>query len=157
MGSANVPGFANYELQYGVSHDPGAFSPPVWGPAPNTVENDILGYWDTSGLAPGPHTLRLIVRDQFGTEYERRVNVFVDVPPPAPVEPTPTWTPTWTPIPAETPVVVETQIPTETPTPAVVETPIPEVTVEEPAPAVPPESPPVETEAQPTETATPSG
>lgn len=123
MGSANVPGLANYELQYGVSHDPGAFSPPIWGPAPNAIENNVLGYWETGNLEPGPHTLRLVVRDQYGTEYEHRVRVFVDRPqaaeePPA-VEPTPTWTPTWTPI------ADEPALPTETPTPSF-ERPLPE-------------------------------
>ncbi len=138
-GSANVPGFANYELQYGISHDPGAFSPAIWGPVGAPIENDVLGYWDTTALIPGPHTLRLVIRDQFGNEYERRVRLFVEAAaPPTPVEIAPTLTPTWTPIAAETPLPIETPIPLETvspepsPTPAEVnseeERPLPEST-----------------------------
>jgi 1A family penicillin-binding protein len=124
VGTANVPGFASYELDYGVSHDPGAFSAPIWGPVPAPVENGILGHWDTSGLGEGPHTLRLVVRDQFGNAYESRIQLFVEHPQPEPVpeEPTPT------------PVPVETE---ETPTPVPVEI------APEPEP-VEPEQPPAE-------------
>jgi hypothetical protein len=149
MGSANVPGFANYEIQYGVSHDPGAFSAAIWGPVGDPVEENILGYWDTSTLFPGPHTLRLVVRDQFGNEYERRVRVFVEAVAAAEPTLTPTWTPipveeipTETPIPAETPIPLETVVPPETEQPPPAETPIPELPVE-------PEAPP------PTDTPTP--
>ena len=148
-GSANVPGFANYELQYGVTHDPGAFSAAIWGPVGNPVENDILGYWDTSTLQPGPHTLRLVIRDQFGSEYERRARVFIDAAPP----PTalPTLTPTWTPVPVEvpptaTPIPVEvaptaTPIPVETVVPEPQPTPLPPPDSERPTPAPPAENP----------------
>ncbi len=78
MGSATVAGFANYELQYGISHDPGAFSGAIWGPVDVPVEDGILGYWETTGLENGPHTLRLVVRDQVGNAYESRVQLFVE-------------------------------------------------------------------------------
>ena len=71
--SANVPDFGSYELQYGVSHNPGAFSTPIFGPVGTPVSNSQLGIWDTTGLENGPHTLRLLVRDQKGAQYEARV------------------------------------------------------------------------------------
>lgn len=141
-GSANIPGLVAYELRYGISHNPGAFSLP-FHTATAPVTDGVLGYWDTSGLDEGPHTLQLIVRDQAGAQYEKRVRLFVapafqTETPTATVEaPTPTWTPTWTPPPPQgsseaTPVPsVETVPPppaTESPTPEAVEataTPVP--------------------------------
>ncbi len=96
-GTVNVPNLAGYELQYGESHDPGAFSPPVAGPYGGTVINGPLAQWDTSALNEGPHTLRLLARDQSGAEYEARVRLFVL--PPAPPVPTDTPTPPFTPVP----------------------------------------------------------
>ena len=129
FGSANAPAFASYELQYGISHDPGAFSPPVAGPFGGPVIDGVLGQWDTSGLRDGPHTLRLVVRDQVGSEYERRVRVYIS-------HATPTWTPqptpTWTPLPQETPIpeppTPEPPTPEPTWTPPPTDTPWPEAT-----------------------------
>lgn len=126
IGSADVPAMASYELQYGVSHDPGAFSAPFWGPAGGPVINNVLGQWDTTGLGEGPHTLRLVVRDQAGAELEQRVRIFVvqSTPTPLPVEPSATWTPEPTvPLPTNTslPVVdTPTALPAATNTPVVV-------------------------------------
>jgi 1A family penicillin-binding protein len=139
VGTANVPGFASYELDYGVSHDPGAFSQPIWGPVPAAVEGGILGHWDTSGLSNGPHTLRLVVRDQFGNAYESRILLFVEQPQAAPVpeEPTPTPEPVEveeTPEPVEIapePVDPDPEQPPAEPTIEVPERPDP---VEEPEP-----------------------
>ena len=72
VGSANVPDFAAYELQYGISHDPGAFSLAIYGPVNSPVANGQLGWWDVSSLENGPHTLRLLVRDTHGRIYEAR-------------------------------------------------------------------------------------
>jgi penicillin-binding protein 1C len=134
-GSASVADFASYELQYGVSHNPGAFSPAIAGPYSAPVIDGILGQWDVRGLNNGPHTLRLLVRDQAGALYEQRVRLFVDNPQAtatwtATPEPTwtslpsatPTWTPlpsatpTWTPLPTAIPTEMPTEIPTEAPT-----------------------------------------
>ncbi len=147
IGTADAPAFASYELQYGISHDPGAFSPPISGPFGNVVIEGTLGQWDTTGLQDGPHTLRLIVRDQAGAEREFRVRVFIthDAPTPLP-EVTPTWTseaPTAMPLPTDTlppPVEPTPMPPVDTP---VVEQPTPEPTWTlpapvEPAPVVPP-------------------
>lgn len=132
FGSASVPNMLSYELQYGESHDPGAFSLPVSGPSAGPVVDGVLGQWDTGALAEGPHTLRLLVRDAIGAQYETRVRLFVAQPAPTAeptatetpyLEPTPTWTPeleptaTWTPElipPPDTPT--PTLWPTDTPT-----------------------------------------
>jgi hypothetical protein len=154
FGSANVPGFANYELQYGISHDPGAFSLAIWGPVGSPVENGVLGQWDTRGLFPGPHTLRLLVRDQFGSEYESRIQLFVlneeETPTPTP---TPTATPTETPAPLDaakpTPAPIQEEpTPTWTPAPPPPTEPGPEPTPEPTATWTPP--PPPAEEATPT-------
>jgi 1A family penicillin-binding protein len=123
-GSANVPGFSSYELQYGISHNPGAFSLPFVGPASTPVNNGVLGQWDTRTLANGPHTLRLVVHDRFGNEYESRVRVIVANPTPTP-EPTPTWTPTWTPTPTVTPTATRPPLVQATPTPPLSPLPTP--------------------------------
>ncbi|MEZ4862332.1 MAG: PBP1A family penicillin-binding protein [Caldilineaceae bacterium] len=115
VGSADAPAFASYELQYGISHDPGAFSAPVAGPFGAPVIDGVLGQWDTTGLGEGPHTLRLVVRDQAGTEYDYRVRLFVAHPTSTPP---PAASPTWTIAapPAATPTEVPPVAPTETPT-----------------------------------------
>jgi 1A family penicillin-binding protein len=109
QGSANVPDFASYELYYGVSHNPEAFSPPIVGPINTPVLDGTLGQWDVTGLGDGPHTLRLLVRDNKGGQFEQRVRIYIS-------HATPTWTPepsaTWTPIPTDTPVAAP---PTDTP------------------------------------------
>ncbi|MFN8441477.1 MAG: PBP1A family penicillin-binding protein [Caldilineaceae bacterium] len=151
MGSANVPDLASWELQYGISHDPGAFSAPFAGPFDQPVLDGALGTWDTRGLGDGPHTLRLLVRDRSGAQYEARIHLFVTQPTEAP-----TVAPTATPLPAESPTDVPTVIiapPTDTPvlatdTPIAVDTatPLPTdtATLE---PAIPTDTPlvPVET------------
>jgi 1A family penicillin-binding protein len=151
VGSADAPAFASYELQYGVSHDPGAFSPPVSGPYGSPIVENVLGQWDTSGLEDGPHTLRLVVRDRAGAERETRVRVFVThEAPPTPVEATPTWTPevpTPLPLPTDTPPV----LPTDTP---VVVLPTPEPTWTLPPP---PETPTAAPPPEPSPTWTPEG
>lgn len=166
IGSADVPAFASYELQYGISHEPGAFSPPVSGPFGGPVRESTLGEWDTTGLQDGPHTLRLVVRDQAGAEREQRVRVFVthEAPTP-PAEATPTWTveaptPTTVAFPTDTPPVPPTNTPLvvaptpelPTPIPPTAEPPTPEPPTPEPTwtlapvetPVVPVEPPPAE-------------
>ena len=132
FGSANVPDFASYELQYGESHDPGAFSQPIYGPANAPVVNGQLGQWDTTQLKSGPHTLRLLVRDNKGAQYEARVRVFVENnAAPTPEQPTPTWTPEVVP-PTETPTLPPAPVP-DTPTPV----PPPPTPLPEPPTAIP--------------------
>jgi 1A family penicillin-binding protein len=156
IGSANAAAFGNYELQYGISHDPGAFSPPIAGPFAVPVHDGTLGLWDTTGLGDGPHTLRLVVRNNVGHEFEQRVRVFISRATPTS---TPEATPTWTPIPTDTPVFVEPPTPTPEPTwtPIPTDTPV----FVEPTPTEPPVEeapPPVEAPVEePTPTWTPEG
>ncbi len=157
-GTANAPAFAAYHLEYGVSHDPGAFSLPIAGPFPAPVLDGFLGEWDVRGLHDGPHTLRLVVQDTFGHAYEARIRVFVEQPTPTP-EPTLTWTPeptlTFTPEPTVTftPEPTLTVAP-EPPTPEPTWTPEPEPT---PTPEAELEPTPTEAPPQPTPTWTPQG
>jgi 1A family penicillin-binding protein len=171
FGTANASDFASYELQYGISHDPGAFSPPIAGPYGSPVINGMLGRWDVRGLENGPHTLRLLVRDRNGALYETRVRLTVENPPatatatwtPLPtLEPTPTWTPlpvlpptaTWTPLPTLPPVP-----PTDTPLPPTVVPPTLAPTETPTLPPAPPTDtplpPPTATEVPPAPTETP--
>ena len=109
-GSANVTGFARYELRYGISHDPGAFSEPVAGPYGSPVINSVLGQWNTRDLDDGPHTLRLVVYDNDGRGYALDRRLFVDNTASTPLPPaTATWTATTAPLqvaPTATPTLV---------------------------------------------------
>jgi hypothetical protein len=122
------------------------------------VVNGQLGQWDTTGLQNGPHTLRLLVRDNRGAQFEARVRVFVENNAATPtLEPTATWTPeivlptpippqpTNTPVPevpTNTPVV---EPPTNTPVPEVpTNTPVPEQPTNTPVPEVPTNTPVME-------------
>jgi penicillin-binding protein 1C len=146
-GTADAPGFQSYALQYGVSHDPGAYSPPVAGPYGAPVIDGFLGEWDTRSLGEGPHTLRLVVTGENGAVFERRVRLFVAAATPTPL-PSPTWTP-----PSATPTLApfptETPWPTATPLPPAVDTPLPTDT------PWPTEPPPVEATATETPTELP--
>lgn len=112
IGTANMPNFRSFELQYGVSHSPEAWSQPIAGPYGAPQIEGVLGQWDVTTLGNGPHTLRLVVSDTLGNAYERRLQVVVAKPTPTP-QPTPTWTP-----PVEQRAV-------EQPTPTPVDTPVP--------------------------------
>jgi membrane carboxypeptidase/penicillin-binding protein PbpC len=115
-GTVNVPNLVSFELQYGESHDPQAFSAPFSGPHGGQVIEGPLGQWDTTGLREGPHTLRLVARDANGGVYETRVRLFVGQQSPPVVEPTvePTPVPPATEVaPPPTPEVIV--LPTDTP------------------------------------------
>ena len=175
FGTANAADFASYELQYGISHDPGAFSPPIAGPYGSPVNNGMLVRWDVRGLENGPHTLRLLVRDRSGGVYETRVRLTVENPP---ATATPTWTPlptleptaTWTPLPTLPPTATWTPLPTlppipptapptvapPTPVPAETPTSLPTLPPPTDTPLPPPtEVPPTATEVPPTPTELP--
>lgn len=147
-GTANAANFQSYELQYGISHDPGAFSPPISGPHGAPVIDGLLGEWDVRGLGEGPHTIRLLVRDQSGAVFEQRVRVYV-----AAATPTPLPTATWTPVPTAEPTAIPTEAPptplpaTEIPPTQVPPTVMPTHTPMPTATFIPP--PPTATEAPP--------
>jgi len=60
---------ARYTLQYGVGQEPAE-----WFSADDdhtaAVREGILGTWDTTGLAPGLYTLRMLIYSQFEEPFE---------------------------------------------------------------------------------------
>ncbi|MBN1200841.1 MAG: transglycosylase domain-containing protein [Anaerolineae bacterium] len=100
MGALTMPDFNRYELRYGVSHAPEAFSQPFAVETTQWPEaNSLLGQLDTRalGLENGPYTLRLVVIDNYGRSVTRDVHVNISNPEPTPVPtalPTPTLAPT---------------------------------------------------------------
>jgi 1A family penicillin-binding protein len=116
VGRANMPDFSHYVVEYGVTHDPGAWGP-VSGPHNTPVESGLLAQWDTRGLHNMGHSLRVLVFDHHGTVVEARVHVVVANPTPTPP---PTPLPTDTPLPTPTPTDTATPGPTATPTPTTI-------------------------------------
>ena len=51
----------NYQIFYGAGSEPTQWFP-VTGPQHREVRNNVLGLWDTHGLAPGLYTLKLSIR-----------------------------------------------------------------------------------------------
>jgi 1A family penicillin-binding protein len=172
-GVALAANFSHYEVEYGVSWGPQAWGP-VAGPFTQPMEGGPLAQWDSGQVPNGPYSLRVVVSDQAGNDYEGRVTILVDNPLPTPTDtrtprpPTATRTPkpaTETPLPAtETPTpppatsTLTPLPPSDTPTPT---SPPPSATPTLQAtstPTPPPASPtptPSETPAPtPTETAT---
>ena len=96
-GSAG-PRFRSYRLEFGPGPAPGEWRP-IGPERDHSVENGVLGLWETADLPPGTYTLRLRVFDEDGHEQESRVTVTVAAPaaaatPTATQAPTPTPTPT---------------------------------------------------------------
>jgi 1A family penicillin-binding protein len=158
-GTAKGPNFAGYQVEWGISHDPGG-----WGiiqeRRPNQVENDLLATWDISELDySGPVTIRVLI---FGPDnpatpeddpaiLESRVllNLLALTPTPTPTgtvtqTPTPTPTQTGTPEPTLTPTMTATPEPTGTAEPTAT-----------PSPSATPEPGATPTEGAPTLTPTP--
>ncbi|MCB8968361.1 MAG: PBP1A family penicillin-binding protein [Ardenticatenaceae bacterium] len=114
LGTVNGPNFAGYQVEYGLSHDPGG-----WGIVQErqggAVENGRLATWDTSGINSfGAITLRILI---FGPDnpytpeedpatLEQRVHLTL-------LQPTATATATAT----ATPLPTATGTPTNTPSP----------------------------------------
>jgi len=141
IGTVRLPNFERYEAQYGVGNDPQGWG---WisGPHLAQVQDGLLTEWDTTYLAPGLYTLRIIAFGREQGRAEARVQVYVAAPtaPPSPTPvqlPTPTATPTLPPtftptpsiaptttfVPAIEPTVTPTVAPTATPTVAITATP----------------------------------
>lgn len=172
-GTAKGPNFAGYQVEWGISHDPGG-----WGVIqerrPNQVENDLLAVWDISELDySGPVTIRVLI---FGPDnpatpeddpalLESRVllNILALTPTPTPTgtateTPTTTPTATATTTTTATPTTTVTPTPTGTATPApILPTPTPTDTppAEPPTPTATPNVVPIEPTATPEATATP--
>jgi len=124
IGSVQLPNFEHYDAQYEGPQGPGWIS----GPHLAQVREGLLTTWDTTHLAPGLYTLRIIAFDREQHRVEARMQVYVAAPTPSatlgasetPV-PEPTGTPTGevtpTPEPSPTPEEIPTAEPTPTPTP----------------------------------------
>jgi len=96
------PSFRSYRLEFGSGREPSAWR--AIGPErDHTVENGVLGIWDTGDLPTGEYTLRLTVFDEGGGETQSWVRVIVAAPSATPtpgrVGPTPTSIVTVTPEP----------------------------------------------------------
>lgn len=59
-GTASGPGFEHYVVEYGAGAAPSSWHP-VGATQYTSVQNGVLGTWDTSGLPDGTYTLRLTV------------------------------------------------------------------------------------------------
>jgi 1A family penicillin-binding protein len=162
-GVALAANFSHYEVEYGVSWGPQAWGP-VAGPFGQPIEGGPLAQWDTRQVPNGPYSLRVVVSDQAGSDYEGRVTILVDNPLPTPTDtrtprpPTATRTPrpaTETPLPpTETPTPPATS--TSTPTPQPSDTPTPTVPPSATPSAQPPSGTATPTAQPPTSTPTPS-
>ncbi len=64
-GSANIPQFQFYKVEYAPTSNPSDSSFANMGPdvRRTAVQNGLLEVWDTTGLADGPYTIRLTVVD----------------------------------------------------------------------------------------------
>lgn len=63
-GTANIPNFQFYKLEFGTGQEPREWSFILSGNAP--IVGGTLGVWDTSPLPPGEYKLRLVVVDITG-------------------------------------------------------------------------------------------
>jgi len=68
VGTANIRDFQYYKLEFGPGDSPTSWSFILSGD--KKVVNGPLGVWDTSALAPGVYTLRLVVVDITGNYPE---------------------------------------------------------------------------------------
>jgi penicillin-binding protein 1C len=82
-GQVQLPNFDRYEMTFGVGSDPQAWG---WisGPHLSPVGDGELTVWDTTHLAPGLYTLRVVAFTRDGMSVEARV--LVNVVEPAPQE-----------------------------------------------------------------------
>jgi membrane peptidoglycan carboxypeptidase len=132
-GSASVPDFAHYLVEYGESFEPGAWGV-VAGPVDQPVVNGELAQWNVAALAKdGPHMLRVVAVDRQGARFESapvRVVVLHDATstPTTPVTETATPTETSTPVPGPTTTETPTETPISLPSPSPTTTETPEPT-----------------------------
>jgi hypothetical protein len=111
MGSASVPGFQFYKVEYGIGPSPSQWAI-VGVMHDRIVVNGQLEVWDTARIPDGVYSLRLQAVKQDGNFDEFIVRQVVV----ANSRPTPTPTPTTSPTPFATYTPVDTPIPEDTPT-----------------------------------------
>ena len=78
LGRAAVRDFVEYRLEYGQGNAPDQWVNIIT--VPFERELGVLGIWDTTNLEPGGYTIRLVVLDEDGEEYEATVVVSVGSP-----------------------------------------------------------------------------
>jgi 1A family penicillin-binding protein len=124
-GSASIPDFAHYLVEYGESFEPGAWGV-VAGPVGQPVVNGELAQWNVAALSrEGPHVLRVVAVDRQGMRFESapvRVMALHDA------TPTPTEPPTETPTPLSSPSPTATASATPTATALALPSPSPTAT-----------------------------
>ncbi len=88
-GTATVPNFTYYELQYASASNPGNFVTIEQHNIQQSGDAQFLGQWDVSAIPNGQYILRLIAVSNTGAqaEFSRNVNIFHAVPT-APIQPT---------------------------------------------------------------------
>lgn len=100
-GAIVAPKISYYELELGQGTNPQSFIT-IQGPNYQLVRRGLLGTFDTTQIANGPYTLRLVISDQIGGFTDARIRILVDNPTEAisPQNPVTTPPPTYTPIPS---------------------------------------------------------
>jgi hypothetical protein len=78
VGTANDTNFAQYTLEYGSGGSPSVWNDIGTNPRLTPVTSGTLGTWDTSVLASGTYTIRLIVTDDATNSSTATVTVDVD-------------------------------------------------------------------------------
>jgi hypothetical protein len=74
LGSASLPFFKDYRLQYGSGDEPTAWEP-MGPPRTQPVQDGVLEIWDPSTLPDGEYTVRLTVEDSYGQQQGARQRV----------------------------------------------------------------------------------
>jgi hypothetical protein len=122
LGTATHPQFLRYELAFAYSPNPTDTWFSIQDPAKAPMVNEVLGRWDTTGIADGVYILRLRVywsERQFQEAFVRGVRVQNTAPTAVPATPTATSAPRAA-TPTPTPAIVLPPTSTPRPTTAVV-------------------------------------
>lgn len=120
LGSAALPGFRRFELQFSYHGDPSG----AWfliAEGETLPESDVLAEWNTGSLTDGIYDLRLVISREGGEQIYLvpavRVRNYtpVETSTPTPVTPTATTRPGDTPVPSATATPSITPLPSPTP------------------------------------------
>jgi 1A family penicillin-binding protein len=130
IGAVDIPDFAAYTTEFGVSHDPLAFGS-VSPASGQIIRNSVLSQWDSTKVPNGPYALRVVASDKKGNRTSACARVTVNNP-----------TPTGTPTPAATNTLTATNTPKATPTATASSTSVATATAQPtPTPTIPQSTP----------------